>query len=260
MSKIITTAVFSVLFVSPMLYANHIKLESEILEKVDGKSIGVTGESIALIKQYQSEIMKILLGEKTRSTNTRIGKYLFDDKKFSMQELSRLENEQGNDARFKTILRTIRDDFEKVSGPFQKILQDPGVKTVMGYLIEESCIKRNRLNSLLYIWSQAPNRNEYELFELHIKSIRDFEIFLIDLNNFLGDLVYSCPNAYAQFKEHVEKFNQAQPLVAGLSLTKEQQDLFLKYMNTALLTISKNDITKNKIRDLYNNFKAAKAA
>jgi hypothetical protein len=242
------------------MYARPIKLESVFLEKVDGKAIGVTGESIALIKQYQSEIMKILLGEKTKSTNARIGKYVFDGQKYSMQELSKLETEQENSSRFKAVLRTIRDDFENVSRPFQTILQDPSIKKIMGYLIEESCTKRNRLNSLLYIWSQTPEKNEYELFELHIKSIRDFEIFLIDLNNFLGDLAFSCPRAYAQFKDHVEKFNSAQQIALGFNLTKEQQDLFAKYLNTALLTIAKNEITQNKIKELYNHFKAAQAA
>jgi hypothetical protein len=255
-------SIISITFLAtiPMLYGNHIKLESSILDKVDGKSIGVTGESIALIKQYQFEIAKILLGEKSKSNNTRTGKYTFEGQRYNMQELSQLEIQHPNPSRFKAALRIMRDDFENVSKPFQSILQEPGIKTIMGYLIEESCIKRNRQNSLLYIWSQSTNANEYELFDLHIQSIRDFEIFLIDLNNFLGDLAYSCPRAYVQFKERVEKFNHAQQFITELNLDKGQQDLFAKYINTALSTISKNEITRNKIRELYNHFKSAKAA
>ncbi len=78
---------------------------------------------------------------------------------------------------------------------------------------------------------------------------------MIDLNNFLGDIVYNCPRGYAQYKEYLDKFNKAAQFVRELKLSKENHDLFLKYINKNLSTLSKDEISLQKVKELYNEFK-----
>jgi hypothetical protein len=251
--------VFSIaLLLSTPLYPAWVKLESPIISSIDGLSIGITGESIAMIKQFQAAITKILLGE--RRGNGRVGTYEFEGKKYNVQELRKLEAMHPDDPRFAMLLTQIRGDFETISQPFQAVLYGEGTKTIMGFLIEESCMKRNRLpNSLLYIWAKNTEKDEYELFDIHVKSIKDFEMFLIDLNNFLGDLVFSCPIAYRQFKEQVEKFNKAKEIVTTAAIAREHQQPFLTYLNTALVNVPKQEITKRRIEGFYTQFKGEAA-
>ncbi len=250
--KKITIIIAVSLVLSPTI--NHtapIKLESSILTQIDGLLIGINGETIALIKQYQSQIMNMLLG--TRTANGRVGVYDFDGQKCNVQQLRQLEIEQGTNDRFIAFRKRIQTDFEHFSEPFKKIVQ--GVRAIMAILIEESCKKRNRLNSLLYIWAKTDEK-DFELFDLHVKSIKDFEIFLTDLNNFLGDLAHSCPRAQIQFQEQVAKFNRAKQFVMELDLSNTQRQLFLRYLNTQLANLPKDEITKEKIIELSNSFSA----
>lgn len=232
--------------------ATFVKLSAS---KVDMMPIiGIDGNAIALIKQYQSQIMTILRGE--LSEGRRIGTYTFDRKKCNVHELHQLETVHGvHDMRLIAIRNQIRDDFEKISSPFQAIIYSPGIKTGMGFLIKESCTKRNRSDSLLYIWVTNDAKNEYELFDFHIKSIKDVEIFLTDIYNFLGDLIFSCPRAYAQFKEQVNKFNRAKLFVIDLRLPKTKQYAFLKYLNTQITNFSTHEINQEKIKELYDTIK-----
>lgn len=241
-------ALFLLLSGPTYLKSAPIKLESGIIAKIDGLAIGIDGQTIALIKQYQSEIIAILLGKK--SGDMRIGKYEFDGKKRSLQELRQLETELGTSPKFVALRGQARNDFEKISEPFRKIVQ--GVKSFMSILIEESCKKRGRLDSLLYTWAKTDEKNEYELFDLHVKSIKDFELFLTDLNNFLGDLVHSCPRALGQFQERVAKFNQAMKFVAVMNVTGDKRQKLLKLINSSLDKMSKEEVTQAKIQELAN--------
>lgn len=245
--------IFSLLMLLSHSYgiSSAIKLESPILAQIDGLPIGITGEVIGLIKRYQSQILAMLKG--TKVADTYIGAYEYENKKYTVQGLVQQEETFGHSPCFSVLLQQIRSDFEHISEPFRQIIH--GVKPFMAILIEESLNKRNRLESVLYVWSKTNEKDEYELFDLHIKTIKDFEFFLVDLYSFLSDLVHSCPRACTQFKEHVEKFSQAKSLIARYNLSKEQEANFLKYLNTKIASFSKEEVTKEKIHALYQEFK-----
>lgn len=235
------------LLITATALPSYVKLAASKLDMLP--VIGINGEAIALIKQFQSQITKLLKGELTP--------YEFEKKKHTIAELRQRENQQQNDWRFPILLQKIRADFEKISEPFHDVIQGAGVKAAMGFLIKESCSKRNRLDSLLYIWVTTDEKNEYELFDFHIKSITDVEIFLIDLHNFLGDLVFSCPRAHAQFKDQIAKFKMAKSYIPTLNIPKNEHPRFLKHIHAALPKLSKHEINQEKIKILYTNFKAA---
>ncbi len=232
-------------------YAPPIHLENPIIKTVDGLSIGITGETVALIKQYQSQITSILAGKRDSAGN-RVGLFEFERTTHSVQSLRKLEIERGTNPQFATLLKQIRFYFERQSDKFRNIVH--GVKPIMAILIEESCSKRNRLNSLLYVWAKTDEKNEYELFDHHVKSIKDFEIFLTDLYNFLGDLVLSCPQAQQQFKERVKKFSKIKIILEQLNIANYAQQAFLKQINQTLSKLTLKEITSAKVNELINAF------
>ena len=73
-------------------------------------------------------------------------------------------------------------------------------KNVMVTLIEESCLKRNRPDSLLLDWVQTKEGEETKIFHERVTSFAELEVFCSDLANFLSDLIYSCPKAQEKYK------------------------------------------------------------
>ncbi len=254
----IRVIIITSLVLTAAIEGNQIKLNSMILAHADGLfPIGINGDVVALIKQYQNQMATLLRGKK-RDTGYE-GMFTFEGKKHTIQELALLETAHGITQEFIMVRHTIIEKFEEISRPFRQLIKDYGIKPLMGDLIQESIMKRNRHDSLLYIWAKTDEKNEYEIFDKHIKSIKDIELFMIDLNNFLGDIVYNCPRGYAQYKEHLDKFNKAAQYARELKLPKENHDLFLKYINKNLSILLKNDICLERVKELYNDFTSTAA-
>lgn len=245
--------------------SNPVKLESEILADFDGSSIGITGTVIARIKKYQSKIIDILLGTKDHATGKRHGRYEFENSLVSTQELVKIEENlkvksDHSNAQITTCLKQMRRDFESISVEFRPVIHS--AKAIMSILIEESCRKRNRIDSLLYVWAQTNEESELELFDKNLKSIKDFEVFLIDLYNFLEDLTFSCPKALKQFTDqldkyktdHAEKIKKVKELLPKCSVKPNNEAAFLNYIAQALDKIALHDITQQKISSFVTAF------
>lgn len=257
MNKIKLLMLTSIVFVSAQ-GIHQIKLDSIVLHHADGRfPIGINGDVIALIKQYQGKMAMLLYGKKTATGYEGI--FEFEGKKYTIQELIMLENERGTQALYEVRQEVIKK-YEEISQPFRMLIKVYGIKSLMGDLIEESVIKRNRADSLLYVWAKTEEKNELEILHKNIHAVKDIELFMIDLNNFLGDIVYNCPRGYAQYKEHVEKFNKAAQYAQELQLNKKQYDLFLKYINKNITPIEKSAISLEKVKELYNEFKPTLSA
>ncbi|EKD48631.1 MAG: hypothetical protein ACD_64C00214G0001 [uncultured bacterium] len=200
--KLITYFALSLLISIPCyLYGEIHTLKSDILNAVDG--IIIDGPTVALIKKYQLDSKHMLLG-KLQPNGSRIGLYLYRNKNYSITELCQLEQEQGTDAELQKLLLQMRDDFERISGRFQNAVKNS--KPVMVDLIIQSNHLRGRHNSLLNKWAHTSGTDDRILFDEHVHTIKDFEIFLIDIHNFLNDLVESCPKGqrlYVQWKNEL---------------------------------------------------------
>lgn len=232
-------------------------LQAEILQTLDGNGIGINGKTITLIKKYQANIMNILRG-KRNVTGAREGMFTFQGKKHSVAALKELEDLHLIDSHAKqALLKSMRRAFEEISLEFRPIAR--GAKPIMSLLILESCQARNRNDSLLVIWSNTKEHDEEELFDKHIISVKDFEIFLIDLYNYLTDMCNSCPKAMKQFNDSVERFNKIKSYTTSLKLNKDKESAFLKYATQALEHdhVNPGEITEEKIKELYHTFKTS---
>jgi hypothetical protein len=246
-----------------LVHAAPIHLQSDIIKQFDGKSIGINGDVITRIKKYQHEIMRLLQGKK--NTTGGRGHYNFEGQFYTIHELRKVEEGMNHTKthrqaeQFTAALHHMRHDFETVSREFQAAAH--GTKPLMAILIDESCKCRNRTDSLLYVWAHTKEENEDFLFDQHIKSIKDFEIFLIDLYNFLEDLAYSCPEANKQFAEKFEKYKQERnekqekirQLFQGLS-SSVNEAAFLQFIQRYLDKITLNDITTAKVKSFLSEF------
>jgi len=135
----------------------------------------------------------------------------------SLHSLMLLEQElipQGNDTHYRTIMRIalpimlsfMKHDFEKKASKF---IEDATLfKKAMVELIQESCNKRGREDSLLLGWAKSEKGHEMEHFSDHVLSFKDFYLFSSDLIGFLSDLMHSCPKAMKQFKELMDQTHE----------------------------------------------------
>ena len=189
----ITYFAFSLLLSLPSI-THAVTLNSA--KKFDGSFIN--GEVIRDIRKYQFDIRKMLLGE-LQTDRTRCGKYMHEETKYSVSELAALEQEVENPQQLQLLLTQIMNDFIQISQPFEQDIQD--AKPILVILVAQSNKLRKREDSLLNKWSECSAANERKLLETHLQTIPEFNIFLIDLCNFLTDLVESCPKAQTQYNQ-----------------------------------------------------------
>ena len=258
MKKLYTLALLTVSLHS-VIHSHTIKLDNSLLHSIDGKNIGINGETVALIKKYQSNIIDILMGKRT--PDGRAGWYEFEGKLYTAQELREQEDALGKtrspqqSALLQQLIMQIRNDFETISADFREIARSS--RAMMLFLIEESCTKRGRGNDSLILVLARSKEDEEVLFDRHIKTVKDLETFMTDLYNFLGDLINSCPKAQAQFKDRVEKFTKIKKLLPTFNMSQQDEARFLRFIQAKLNDLSATQITNQTIQDLYSTFKTS---
>lgn len=224
---------YNLLAASCLTYAEpRIKLSSKLIEVLDG--IILNGHRIRLTHKLKRELARMLIGAKSASGQIE-GFYSYHGGKHTINDLTEIEEraahayEQehkelqvtGNHEAIKALeleyakvrkeladtLEAAKSDFDvKVEG-FMK--HAAGMKGFIFKLIEDSCAQRKLPNSFLLTWGQAEEgEKEREIFHTQIRSFRQLREFLRDLNNFLGDLINSCPKGEAQFKEMKQKYEE----------------------------------------------------
>ncbi len=239
----------------------HILLESKALEFFDGTSIGVNANTLEMIGLIRREINKVLIGERQQDGTYR-GLYEFGGKRYSVKQLAELEQqknlppEQAEDLH--NVFKIAREDIKKNFRPFMASARN--TKHHMVKLVEESCRKRDKMDSFLLNWAEQKVGHEEEGFDLYISDAAKLSSFCVDLLNFLGDLVRSCPNAQKLFVYRVKKFkkiNQILPKVLQpiknnkLSIQKAFMH-YLKEYHVDNLEVA--DITQEKLENLLQRF------
>jgi hypothetical protein len=178
------------------------------LEFIDGKSFGINKYVIANIRHIGIEIRKLQIGVKKKDESTTVGSYDYKSQLFTLKELVELEANSSVNERLdlqKALLEKAKTSISAITEPFMENAND--IKEYMVTLIEESCKKRNRSDSLLLQWASQKKGTELEYFKSSLVSFAVIDLFCSDLLHFLDDLVYSCPKARKEYKEFVEKLH-----------------------------------------------------
>jgi hypothetical protein len=235
------------------IIASPIKLESKVLSMADGKFF--IADTIEMLRMFQGRVIKLFGIPDAEGNST--GNYSFRGKLYGTRELAHLEVELNlqQDKELQRILTQVKSDFLAISKEFESAVR--GSKNIMTVLIEESCEKRERLDSLLLEWSQSEGDTEDAIFNNRVTTFQAFDQFCVDLLNFFSDLIHSCPKAQAQFKERLAKWKKFKAVLdalkAQIKLANEQE--FLKHFKANHLDkLALNDITENKVKELIATF------
>ena len=187
---------------------NDIILSSTIIKLVDGLSIGINGQRIAMMLKVRKEVIRILFGIANESGQL-VGLYQYNGNYYTARELTLLEaecRENGDKATLEAlrpVLQHTKQEFMAKIKPFMASAR--GAKRQMLLLIEESCKKRKRFDSILLRWGAAKEEDEAKQFDKDIVDFKIFDTFCTDLVHFIEDVIRSCPKAVAQFKQLVEQ-------------------------------------------------------
>lgn len=278
MNKLSISALFSmqICLLSSGIYAviidkpskQHITLQSPALHTFDGTSIGMNGNAVRLIMYVRREINTQLFGKTTKSGVVEKC-YQFEQKYYTIQELAILEDEintkgtAAQKAALAQLLQHAKHDFIEKVRPFMENARNS--KRVMLLLIEESCKKRTIEDTTLLIkWAESKTEiDELAIFDQEISSFKLFNKFCCDLLNFLGDLVISCPNSVAQFKQSYDKQDKVLGIiphlggmqhVAEIKRDKVQHDFVHYLFEHHLDKMALADITQPRLELLFEEF------
>ena len=235
------------------IVATPIQLESKVLSMADGKFF--VADTVEMLRMFQGRVTK-LFGT-TDAAGNKTGNYMFRGHLYGTRNLAQLEMDHNlqHDPELQKVLAQVKADFLAISKEFESAVR--GSKNIMTVLIEESCEKRGRFDSLLLEWSQANDETEDAIFNKKVNTFQAFDQFGVDLMNFFSDLISSCPKAQQQFKDRLAKWKKFKAVLDTIKnhvkLSNEQE--FLKYFKANHLDkLALNDITENKVKELIATF------
>lgn len=181
-------------------------LDSTLIKIVDGNDMGINGQRINMMIKVRKSVKEMQYGVPAPEGGF-VGNYEYNNKKYSAHELMLLEAEAMAIGDLQAIhdlkpcLQTVKKQFMAAVKPFMASAH--GAKGQMLLLIEESCKKRKRSDSILLRWGAAKESEEAKQFDRDIVDFKTFDTFCTDLIHFIEDVIRSCPKALAQFKQLV---------------------------------------------------------
>lgn len=193
--------VLSIALLSSIYTMHALVLESELLNFIDGTVVG--WPSVHSLKTCLKKIRHFLKEER-----------IIDGKSQKFLDLAVKEKQNTITDAERAGLTEFIADFVLFFGPFIVTLEP--IKKNIAPLIEESCQRRNRSNSLLLAWTKIPDGTTEQLFHSHIKTYRALGELCMDLLNFMEDLLSSCPKAIKAYHDFIEHYLKVEPLVEAL--------------------------------------------
>ncbi len=254
----------SIAFIAPATQANQgIVIES--LSKFDG--LFFTADTIEVLRKYQRSMLAIVNGDR-HPDGSYHGKYIYKGNSYGAHDLAKIEQQLESQkgslnpeiyTQEKNILNALLEnaihDFREISHEFEAIIRD--AKTIVAEFVKESCLQRNRTDSLLIQWSHTDEGKEFDVFKKEADTLIKFDQFCVDLLNFFNDLIRSCPKARQAFDNRVTKWKKVREVIAAIKLSGRDFDEngFLKYIKQdALDGLELNAITTESILLLLEKF------
>lgn len=182
------------------------------IERGDGIPGILDGRTIGKLLSILNNVDQILYGTRSAHTRSRLGTYGFNGEKYSIEELSKLEEElscqntpeaQKDLALMHGLLDQIKKDFLDIMSPF--IAQARASKQTTIKIVDEWLKLHKRSESFLRTLIRQPETKEIPVFNQEINSFKKLETFCLDLISFLEDLIKSCPVGFKQYNDLVKQ-------------------------------------------------------
>jgi len=212
LSTLLSVSILSSIAIKADTYT-AVTLTSDTLKFIDSTGI-IDKHKIKDMIDLGRALKRLQLGNYDKISKNYTGIYLYQNKKYALQQLVAIEQEeekkyghlkQTNKLAYDQhmhelhkLLHATIEDFGKITKPF--LGKARMVKKFMISLISEWCIKAKRYNSGLAAWSHLDG-NEQEAFIQNVKTFYDLDLFCNDLTGFLASMIKSCPKAYSQYKQ-----------------------------------------------------------
>lgn len=191
-----------------------IKLTSDVLSFIDGKKFGIDRDTIVILCRVRIDLRKRLLGAGLVENEQK--SCFYKGSSFTIKEMSILEQKlresgelQGDTylAMGASLSAAKRALLEEIAIPLLDKLRRGKKHTVL--LIQESCEKHNRTNSVLLEWAKTDEEHEIENFMNKLDSFKTLGLFCLDIIHLIGDIIHSCPIAYQQFEEMKQNYQKS---------------------------------------------------
>lgn len=176
-------------------------LKHPLIAKMDGVPFMLDWKAMRDMFKVRQKVNEHIQGKLDSETKQRIGIVSYQGTHYTLVQLAHLEREgQRSQEEINQLLMLAKKEFMDTVYPFMAKMNR--TKALVLELMKESCRVRNIPDSFLLSWTKA-NGNERDIFYAGIKSFGAFERFCKELNNFLGDLIHSCPRALNDYKQRV---------------------------------------------------------
>lgn len=262
--KRIYSFVAPITIIMPTTYANQ-AVVIQSLQKFDG--IFFTADTIEILRKYQRAMIALMNGERHINGSYQ-GKYIYKNNHYGSHNLAKIEQQleaqkdnlshqvytQEKEI-LKELLHQALCDFKAISHEFEAIIRD--TKAIVIEFIKESCLQRNRPDSILIKWSHTEPGEEFETLKKEADTLSKFDQFCADLLNFFNDLVHNCPKAKHTFDLRVMKWKKLRETLDSIKQSGRafDENKFLKYIKQGVLdTLDMSIITTEHIKQLLENF------
>lgn len=205
-------------------------IDSAILRTADGHFI--TYDDIGIMLQLREHLRIMLYGSKNHD-GVITGPYTFDNKAYCLRTLT-LSEKNINQETKESWLTDVRNAFKERTKETKKRAE--GTKTQQYLYIEASCTLHNRPDSILLRWAKAPEGKEDDAIDVYVTSFYEMSTFVIDLMNFLDDMISSCPKAKKQFLDRIPDEQEREKVHRLLNHIFEQQKNKIKKIHDTPVT------------------------
>jgi hypothetical protein len=191
-----------------------IKLTSEVLKFIDGKKFGIDGDALVILVRVRIDLRKRLLGAGLAEDEHKC--CFYNDIYCTIKDMAILEQKLREGSLLSgeiyiamgaSLSAAKRALLEEIAIPLLDKLRRGKKHTVL--LIQESCEKHNRTNSVLLEWAKTDDEHEIEVFMNKLDSFKTLGLFCLDIIHLIGDIIHSCPIAYQQFEEMKQNYQDA---------------------------------------------------
>lgn len=215
---------------------DDIILNSPTLHTADGHFIDQ--DDIGLMLQLWEHNRTILYGTKNAAGEIT-GPYTFDDKPYCLRTLTMIEKNLPTQKRDQWLAQAI-DAFIKHTEDIKK--RSVGTKTQQYMYIKEFCRLHNRPDSILLIWAKAPEGQEDDAINVHATTFYKLSTFVIDLMDFLGVMISSCPKAKKMFLSKIPNKDERDKLERLFNHILEQQKSKINQVQQQLRSVQEQSI------------------
>ncbi|KKP35334.1 MAG: hypothetical protein UR26_C0006G0018 [candidate division TM6 bacterium GW2011_GWF2_32_72] len=211
---------------------DKIKFTHPIIKVINETAGLLQLETVGKIFKLRAHIQDIIIGKMDPKTKKREGLFQIGDKKFSLQDLVKLEKDRLIDLQPKrsSLMDLYEDDKDLFDAEWNKLVDghdltpilNAGLKEVMDEFIKtnqmfisyvqamkdivkelvDEYVKEGQLeNSYLKIFAYEKNGKEVDRLKKEVKSFEDFNNILTEINMFLGSFLYSIPDKVKLFMD-----------------------------------------------------------